>query len=49
MLPADERYPDCVFVEDPVVVCDKTALVTIPGQASFIIVAIILVLSFLWY
>ena len=31
-MPADERYPDCVFVEDPVVVCGGTALITIPGQ-----------------
>ena len=30
-IPADERYPDCVFVEDPVVVCGDTALITIPG------------------
>ncbi len=32
VVPADERYPDCVFVEDPVVVCDDTALITIPGN-----------------
>ena len=24
VLPADELYPDCVFVEDAVVVCDGT-------------------------
>ena len=31
-MPADDRYPDCVFVEDPVVVCGDTALITIPGR-----------------
>jgi len=31
VMTVDERYPDCVFVEDPVVVCDGTALITIPG------------------
>lgn len=31
-IPVDERYPDCVFVEDPVVVCDNTALITITGD-----------------
>ena len=30
-IPVDDHYPDCVFVEDPVVVCDKAALITIPG------------------
>ena len=29
---AEELYPDCVFVEDPVVVCNDTALMTIPGN-----------------
>ena len=33
-LAADDSYPDCVFVEDPVVVCGKTALVTRPGHGS---------------
>ena len=31
-LPVNEEYPDCVFVEDTVVVCGKKALVTIPGR-----------------
>lgn len=31
-LPVDDQYPDCVFVEDPVVVCDNTALITITGS-----------------
>lgn len=30
-LPADEKLPDCVFVEDVAVVCGDTALVTRPG------------------
>ena len=30
-IPVDERYPDCVFVEDPVIVCGSTALITITG------------------
>lgn len=30
-LPADEKLPDCVFVEDAAVVCGDTALVTRPG------------------
>ena len=33
VMPVDERYPDCVFVEDPAIVCDGTALITIPGGA----------------
>ncbi len=32
IIPADEQFPDCVFVEDPVVVCGDTALVTSPGE-----------------
>ncbi len=32
IVPTNERYPDCVFVEDPVVVCGDTALITIPGE-----------------
>lgn len=35
-LPADDRFPDCVFVEDPVVVCGDTALITIPGGDAFL-------------
>ena len=31
-IPVDDRYPDCVFVEDPVVVCDGTALITVTGM-----------------
>ena len=27
-----EEFPDCVFVEDPLVVCRDTALITIPGR-----------------
>ena len=30
-LKEDEKFPDCVFVEDPVVVCEDTALITVPG------------------
>lgn len=33
-LPADEAYPDCVFVEDAAVVCGDTALITRPGAES---------------
>ncbi|XP_056588405.1 N(G),N(G)-dimethylarginine dimethylaminohydrolase 1 [Triplophysa dalaica] len=33
-LPADETLPDCVFVEDPAVVCGDTALITRPGAES---------------
>ena len=32
IIPVDEAHPDCVFVEDPVVVCGDTALLTIPGR-----------------
>lgn len=35
-IPVDERYPDCVFVEDPVVVCDNMALITITGKITHI-------------
>ena len=31
-IPVDEAHPDCVFVEDPVVVCGDTALLTILGR-----------------
>lgn len=33
-LPADEAYPDCVFVEDTAVVCGGTALIARPGAPS---------------
>nr|XP_020458522.1 N(G),N(G)-dimethylarginine dimethylaminohydrolase 1 isoform X1 [Monopterus albus] len=33
-LPADETFPDCVFVEDAAVVCGDTALITRPGAES---------------
>ena len=33
-IPSDDRYPDCVFVEDPVVVCGTTALITNTGEDS---------------
>lgn len=33
-LEADEALPDCVFVEDPAVVCGDTALITRPGAPS---------------
>lgn len=33
-LPADESFPDCVFVEDAAVVCGDTALITRPGAES---------------
>ena len=28
----DDKYPDCVFVEDPVTVCEDTAFLTKLGQ-----------------
>ena len=31
VLPADEMFPDCVFIEDTAVVADGVALITIPG------------------
>ena len=34
LLEADEAFPDCVFVEDPAVVCDGKALITNPGHPS---------------
>ena len=34
VLEADESLPDCVFVEDPAVVCDGKALITNPGHAN---------------
>lgn len=34
MLAADSRFPDSVFVEDPVVVVGRTALITRPGAPS---------------
>ncbi len=33
-LEADDRYPDCAFVEDTVVVLDQLALLTAPGAPS---------------
>lgn len=33
-IPADDRYPDCVFVEDTAVVIGGTALLTRPGTDS---------------
>lgn len=33
-LPADEQYPDCVFVEDTAVVLDEIAIITRPGAES---------------
>ncbi len=34
MLPPDDRYPDCPFVEDTAVVLDGRALITRPGAPS---------------
>lgn len=31
---ADDKFPDCVFIEDPAVICDNTALITRPGHDS---------------
>lgn len=31
VLPADERYPDSCFVEDPAVITRKCAIITNPG------------------
>lgn len=36
-IPVDDHYPDCVFVEDPVVVCGDVALITIPGMINITI------------
>ena len=33
-LPADDRYPDCVFVEDTALVFDDLAIITRPGAES---------------
>lgn len=33
-LPADEKQPDCVFVEDTAVVCNGAALLCRPGVQS---------------
>lgn len=33
-LPADDRYPDCVFVEDTAIVLDDMAVITRPGAES---------------
>ena len=34
VLPADERYPDSCFVEDPAVITSKCAIITNPGALS---------------
>lgn len=34
ILPADERYPDSCFVEDPAILTRKCAIITNPGAAS---------------
>ena len=34
MVPADEEYPDCPFVEDAAVALDTVAVATRPGAAS---------------
>ena len=34
VLPADERYPDSCFVEDPAVITRKCAIITNPGASS---------------
>ncbi|CAM9544775.1 unnamed protein product, partial [Phaeothamnion confervicola] len=34
VLPADESYPDCVFIEDTMVFCRGTFLLTRPGHPS---------------
>lgn len=34
VLPADERYPDSCFVEDPAVITRKCAIITNPGAES---------------
>ncbi|KAL2622358.1 hypothetical protein R1flu_002563 [Riccia fluitans] len=34
MLPADDKFPDCPFVEDTAVVIDSKALITRPGAKS---------------
>ena len=33
-LPADDRYPDCVFIEDTAIVLDDLAVMTRPGAES---------------
>lgn len=33
-LPADDAYPDCVFVEDTAIVLDELAVITRPGAES---------------
>lgn len=34
VIPGDDRYPDCVFVEDAAVILGHTALITLPGADS---------------
>ena len=33
-VPADDRYPDCVFIADLVVIREGTVLITRPGHGS---------------
>ena len=33
-VPADDRYPDCVFIADLAVIREGTALITRPGHGS---------------
>ncbi len=33
-IPADESYPDCVFIEDTAIVLDELAVITRPGAPS---------------
>ena len=32
VLPADEKFPDCVFVEDPAIIVGGHALLSQPGK-----------------
>jgi dimethylargininase len=34
VIPADERHPDCVFIEDTAIVLDEVAVITRPGAES---------------
>jgi dimethylargininase len=34
LIPADDRYPDCVFIEDTAIVLDDVAVITRPGAES---------------
>jgi dimethylargininase len=33
-IPADDRYPDCVFIEDTAIVLDEVAIITRPGALT---------------